>query len=243
LQTRWSPQQIATRLVVDFPDEPEMRVSHETIYQSLFIQSRGQFRKDLTAYLRSRRAARKPRSESSVPRGISGMINISERPAEVEDRGVPGHWEGDLIMGAGNKSAIITLVERSTRYVLLGRYPGRHDAESTCQVLTELIGRLPEQLRRSLTWDQGREMAAHAEFTIATDVAVYFCDPHSPWQRGSNENTNGLLRDYFPKGTSLARYTQHDLDAVATELNGRPRQTLEWMKPSERLNELIASTA
>jgi IS30 family transposase len=245
LMTRWSPQQIATRLVTDFPDEPEMRVSHETIYQSLFIQARGQFRKDLTGYLRSKRTVRKPRGRVRPPEsaGIRQMVNISERPAEVEDRAVPGHWEGDLIMGSNNRTAIVTLVERSTRYVLLGRIPGRHDAETTCAVLTELIGRLPAHLRRSLTWDQGTEMANHADFTIATDVAVYFCDPHSPWQRGSNENTNGLLRQYFPKGTSLAKHTQADLDAVAAELNGRPRQTLGWMTPSEKLAELVALTA
>ncbi|MGD9998746.1 MAG: IS30 family transposase [Ilumatobacteraceae bacterium] len=245
LMTRWSPEQIAIRLVIDFPDEPEMRVSHETIYQSLFVQARGQFRKELTGYLRSRRSARKPRERTGGPgsMGIRQMINISERPAEVADRAVPGHWEGDLIMGANNRTAIVTLVERSTRYVLLGRIGGRHDAETTCAVLTEMIGRLPAQLRGTLTWDQGREMANHAEFTIATNVAVYFCDPRSPWQRGTNENTNGLLRQYFPKGTDLARYTHDELDAIAAELNGRPRQTLAGMKPSERLNEFVALTA
>jgi IS30 family transposase len=246
LRQRWSPEQISARLVAEFPDRPEMRVSHETIYQSLFVQARGQFRKDLTAYLRSGRSQRKPQraeGDAGRPRGIAGMINISERPAEAGDRAVPGHWEGDLIMGAFNKSAIVTLVERSTRYVLLARIEGPHDAPTTCAALTNTIGRLPLQLRRSLTWDQGREMADHAEFTIATDVAVYFCDPHSPWQRGSNENTNGLLRQYFPKGTDLSRFTQDDLDAVARELNGRPRQTLGWMKPSEKLNELVATAA
>jgi IS30 family transposase len=246
LRQRWSPEQISARLVEEFPDRPEMRVSHETIYQSLFIQARGQFRKDLTAYLRSGRSQRKAQrgdGETGRSRGIVGMINISERPAEVDDRAVPGHWEGDLIMGAFNRSAIVTLVERSTRYVLLARIEGRHDAPTTCAALTNTIGRLPVQLRRSLTWDQGREMADHAEFTIATDVAVYFCDPHSPWQRGSNENTNGLLRQYFPKGTDLSGVTQDDLDAVAHQLNGRPRQTLGWMKPSEKLHELIATAA
>ena len=223
-----------------------MRVSHETIYQSLFIQARGQFRKDLTASLRSGRSQRQPQrgvGEPGRPRGIAGMINISERPADVEDRAVPGHWEGDLIMGAFNRSAIVTLVERSTRYVVLARIDGRHDAPTTCVALTNAISRLPQQLRRSLTWDQGREMADHADFTIATDVAVYFCDPHSPWQRGSNENTNGLLRQYFPKGTDLSGFTQEDLDEVATELNGRPRQTLGWMKPSEKFHELVATAA
>ena len=246
LMHRWSPEQIAARLNDEFPDRPEMRVSHETIYQSLFIQARGQFRKDLTGYLRSGRSARKPQraeGDTSRPRGIVGMINISQRPAEIEDRAVPGHWEGDLIIGAYSRSAIVTLVERSTRYVMLARIDGRHDAPTTCAALTEIIGRLPQHLRRSLTWDQGREMADHADFTIATDVAVYFCDPHSPWQRGSNENTNGLLRQYFPKGTDLSGFTQADLDTVADELNGRPRQTLGWMKPSEKLNELVASAA
>ncbi|MGB8857785.1 MAG: IS30 family transposase [Ilumatobacteraceae bacterium] len=246
LRQRWSPEQISARLVEEFPDRPEMRVSHETIYQSLFVQARGQFRKDLTVYLRSGRSRRKPQrgeGETGRPRGIVGMVNISQRPAEIEDRAVPGHWEGDLIIGANSRSAIVTLVERSTRYVMLARIDGRHDAPTTCAALTNTIGRLPEQLRRSLTWDQGREMADHAHFTIATDVAVYFCDPHSPWQRGSNENTNGLLRQYFPKSTDLSEFTQADLDDVAHELNGRPRQTLGWMKPSEKFNELVALTA
>jgi IS30 family transposase len=244
LEQHWSPQQIAARLRDEFVDRPEMRVSHETIYQSLFIQARGQLRKDLTTYLRSGRSKRKPRRDDTArPRGIVGMVSISQRPAEADDRAVPGHWEGDLIMGTYNRSAIATLVERSTRYVLLARLEGRHDAATTCAALTATIGRLPTQLRRSLTWDQGTEMADHAEFTIATDVAVYFCDPHSPWQRGSNENTNGLLRQYFPKGTDLSRFTQADLDDVARELNGRPRQTLAWKTPTEKLNELVATTA
>lgn len=246
LVRRCSPQQIAARLRFEFPDEPEMWVSHETIYQCLFVQARGQFRRDLTSYLRSRQTRRKPHQTSGAAKNtarIVGMISISQRPAEADDRAVPGHWEGDLIIGANSKSAIVTLVERSTRYVMLGRIPRNHDAETTCAVLTELIQRLPEQLRRSLTWDQGSEMASHAEFTIATGLPVYFCDPHSPWQRGSNENTNGLLRQYFPKATSLARFTQADLDAVAIELNDRPRQTLGWMTPSEKLTELVALTA
>jgi IS30 family transposase len=245
LRRRWSPEQISGRLVDDFPDRPEMRVSHETIYQSLFLQSKGVLNKELTAYLRSQRTRREPRregGEAGRPRGIIGMINISERPAEVEDRAVPGHWEGDLILGASCKSAIATLVERTTRYVLLARLEGRHDAVTTRDALIPTIGKLPAELRRSLTWDQGSEMARHAEFSVATDVKVYFCDPHSPWQRGTNENTNGLLRQYFPKGTDLSLFTQADLDAVARELNGRPRKTLAWKTPAEKLNEAIATT-
>ena len=243
LRLRWSPEQIAAKLRVEFPDEPEMWVSHETIYQCLFVQARGQFRQDLTGYLRSGRTRRQPRAvdgETKKKNGIVGMISIRQRPAEADDRAVPGHWEGDLIIGAGGGSAIITLVERASRYVLLGRIDGTHDAVTTCNEITRLIGRLPLQLRRSLTWDQGREMAEHAKFTIATDVQVYFCDPHSPWQRGSNENTNGLLRQYFPKGTDLSRFSQAELDAVARELNGRPRQTLGWVSPSEKFAEAVA---
>jgi transposase, IS30 family len=246
LERRWSPEQIAARLVEEFPDRPEMRVSHETIYQSLFIQARGQFRKDLSAHLRTSRSHRQQQStagEVARPGRIIGMIHISERPAEADDRAVPGHWEGDLIIGKNGKSAIVTLVERSTRYVLLARLEGRHDAPSTCAALIAAIGKLPIELRRSLTWDQGREMARHAEFTIATDVKVFFCDPHSPWQRGSNENTNGLLRQYFPKGIALSRFTQDELDAVARELNGRPRKTLAWKTPAEKLNEIVATAA
>jgi transposase, IS30 family len=244
LRERWSPRQIAARLRTEFPDRAEMRVSHETIYQSLFIQARGQFRRELTGYLRSGRSKRQPRPDPDRVRSrrIVGMISISQRPAEADDRAVPGHWEGDLIMGAYNRSAIVTLVERSTRYVLLARLEGRHDAPTTCAALTATISRLPAQLRRSLTWDQGSEMADHATFTIATDVAVYFCDPHSPWQRGSNENTNGLLRQYFPKGIDLSPFTQADLDEVARQLNGRPRETLKWKTPNEKLNELVATT-
>ena len=246
LQRRCSPQQIAGRLKVEFADEPEMWVSHETIYQCLYVQSRGQFRRDLTAYLRSARTRRKPRQADGTVKHASkivGMISISQRPPEVADRAVPGHWEGDLICGTRNQSSIVTLVERSTRYVMLGRVNGHGNAEEVCKVITQLISTLPEHLRRSLTWDQGREMARHADFSIATNVPVFFCDPHSPWQRGSNENTNGLLRQYFPKGTDLSGFTQTDLDAVATELNQRPRQTLGWMTPSEKLAELVAPAA
>jgi IS30 family transposase len=242
LEQWWSPQQIARRLKADHPLDPEMRVSHETIYKSLYIQGRGELRRELHRCLRSGRAQRRHQGQREQGARIANMVMISERPAEVEDRAVPGHWEGDLIVGANNASAIATLVERSTRYVMLAKIADQR-AETVREALTALISRLPEHLRRSLTWDQGSEMAQHIEFSIDTDVAVYFCDPHSPWQRGSNENTNGLLRQYFPKGTSLRRYSQEDLDAVAASLNNRPRMTLDWMKPSEKLAECLAVTA
>jgi IS30 family transposase len=243
LVCRWSPQQIARRLRVLFPDQPELWVSHETIYQSLFVQGRGALRKELTSSLRSGRTMRRPhRHVGERPKRIKQMVMISERPAEIEDRAVPGHWEGDLLVGANNASAIVTLVERSTRYVMLGHIARNRTAPVVRDVITQLIERLPEQLRRSLTWDQGIEMAEHRRFSIDTGVAVYFCDPHSPWQRGTNENTNGLLRQYFPKGTALSGFSQHHLDTVAAELNGRPRQTLDWMTPSEKLAELVALT-
>jgi len=222
-----------------------MWVSHETIYQSLYVQARGGFRKELAAALRTGRTRRHPHPRTTAPRGAGGIadgINISQRPAEAADRAVPGHWEGDLLVGAHGRSAIVTLVERSTRFVLLARLAGRHDAVTVCDALTATIMRLPRELRRSLTWDQGSEMARHRDFAVATNVAVFFCDPHSPWQRGSNENTNGLLRQYFPKGTDLARYTQAHLDTVAAELNDRPRQTLGWQTPREKLEALIALT-
>jgi IS30 family transposase len=244
LERRCSPQQISARLVVEFPGDAEMRVSHETIYQALYVQARGGFRKELTAALRTGRVRRSPLSRPVKGSRMKDMINISERPAEADDRAVPGHWEGDLIIGIGGKSAIATLVERSTRYVLLARLAGgNHDAATVRDAITRAILTLPAHLRRSLTWDQGGEMAEHTQFSIDTNVAVYFCDPHSPWQRGSNENTNGLLRQYFPKGTSLRSHSQEHLDEVAAELNGRPRQTLGWMTPSEKFAELIAPTA
>jgi IS30 family transposase len=241
----WSPQEISGRLKRDFPDDEEMRVSHETIYQTLFVQTRGGLRKELTAYLRTGREHRKPRPQVSGERRgkLLNMVNISERPAEVEDRAVPGHWEGDLIIGAHGRSAVGTLVERATRYVLLLRLPGRHDAETVRKAMTTKILTLPASLRRTLTWDQGKEMADHVQFSIDTGVVVYFCDPHSPWQRGSNENTNGLLRQFMPKGTDLSIHSEADLDRFADLLNGRPRQTLNWMKPSEAFNELVAQTA
>jgi IS30 family transposase len=243
LEERWSPQQISARLVDTFPDEPEMRVSHETIYTSLFVQARGALRKELAAHLRTGRAMRRPQQRVSDQRGrIPGMVLISERPAEVADRAVPGHWEGDLIVGKNIKSFIGTLVERSTRYVMLLHLPDGSSTEHVTAALTAKIQQLPVELRRSLTWDQGREMLWHQRFTVATGVQVYFCDPHSPWQRGSNENTNGLLRQYFPKGTDLSVHDAEHLDAVARQLNGRPRQTLGWKTPSEALAELVAMT-
>jgi transposase, IS30 family len=241
LMVRWSPQQIAARLIVDYPDDAEMRVSHETIYQSLFVQSRGALRRELTKCLRTKRVHRRP-GGVSIAGGLRDMVPISQRPAEATDRAVPGHWEGDLLIGKAGRSAIATLVERTTRYTMLVRVDDRTTI-AVCTALATSIQRLPETLRRSLTWDQGKEMANHATFSVASGVKVYFCDPSSPWQRGTNENTNGLLRQYFPKGTDLTQYHQHDLDAVADELNGRPRQTLSWMKPSEAFEQLVALTA
>lgn len=241
LRQRWSPEQIARRLRHDHPDEPEMWVSHETIYQSLFVQGRGALRAELTRYLRTGRVRRRPHDRIAAGGQLRDMILISERPAEVEDRAVPGHWEGDLLVGAFNRSAIATLVERQTRYVLLVALESR-SPEHVRDALARQILTLPEQLRRTLTWDRGKEMARHVAFTVDTGVQVYFCDPHSPWQRGSNENTNGLLRQYFPKGSDLSRFTQAELDGVAAELNGRPRQTLGWLKPAEAFAELVAMT-
>jgi IS30 family transposase len=240
LELRWSPQQISGWLVKQFPDDPEMRVSHETIYLSLFVQSRGALRKELTRYLRSGHTTRRPKGHT-IMNGqgkLRGTLNIRERPAEANDRAVPGHWEGDLLMGK-RMHAMATLVERKTRFVMLVALPDGHSADVVADALAQHITALPEEIRRSLTWDQGKEMAAHARFTIATDVPVYFCDPRSPWQRGSNENTNGLLRQYFPKRSEIAHYAQADLDAVAAELNGRPRQTLGWLSPSQALDDAM----
>jgi IS30 family transposase len=239
LERRYSPTQISARLRVEYPDDQEMRIAPETIYQSLYVQSRGRLRKDLTAYLRTGRQRRKPRRGPTGQGRIPQMISISERPAEIEDRAVPGHWEGDLIVGKANHSFIGTLVERQTRYVMLAYLGNDATTETVTSRIAEQIVRLPEHLRRSLTWDQGREMASHLQFTVQTGVEVYFCDPHSPWQRGSNENTNGLLRQYFPKSTDLAVHDQTELDRVAAELNGRPRQTLNWATPAEKLTELL----
>jgi IS30 family transposase len=240
LERRWSPQQIAGWLRSSFPDCPELWVSHETIYQSLYVQARGALRKELTAHLRRPRTTRRPRGHSTYngQGQLRGTLNISERPPEADDRAVPGHWEGDLLFGK-NMTAVATLVERQTRYLMLVALPDGHRAETVADALAERIVGLPDELRRSLTWDQGKEMAAHARFSIETGLPVYFCDPRSPWQRGSNENTNGLLRQYFPKRTSLAPFSQADLDAVAAELNGRPRQTLGWLKPSEALDQAL----
>jgi IS30 family transposase len=238
----WSPDEITQRLRQDFPDDPMMQVSHETIYKTLFVQGRGELRRELTRCLRSGRAARRPRSKAETRGQIPSMVMISERPAEVEDRAVPGHWEGDLIIGANNKSAVGTLVERSTRYVLLLRLDGGYTAEKVNKAMAKAMGTLPAELARSVTWDQGKEMSSHAAFTIVTGIQVYFCDPHSPWQRGSNENTNGLLRQYMPKGTDLSKHSDKDLASFQRSLNNRPRKTLGYMKPSERLAELLALT-
>lgn len=243
LEKRWSPEQISAKLRIDYPDDLEMRISHETIYLSLFVQSRGELRKQLTAALRTGRTARKPQGRLSARGRIADMVPISERPAEVQDRAVPGHWEGDLIIGAGGRSAIATLVERQTRFVMLGYLGEDHRTERVTQALRARIQDLPAHLKRTLTWDQGKEMTAHRQFTVDSGVQVYFCDPHSPWQRGSNENTNGLLRQYLPKGTDLSVHSQSDLDAIAAELNGRPRETLGWANPEQKMTELLDQEA
>lgn len=242
LKQLWSPQEIAARLKDEFGDDDTMRISHETIYKTLYVQGRGELRRELARCLRTGRAKRVPHGRIERRGRIPDMVMISERPPEVEDRAVPGHWEGDLLMGKNGKSAIGTLVERSTRYVMLFRVPKQRTAEQVREAMTKTIQTLPESLRRTLTWDQGKEMAQHIQFRIDTGVEVYFCDPHSPWQRGSNENTNGLLRQYFPKGMSLRDVTEDRLQEVADSLNNRPRETLGWKKPKEKLGELVAST-
>ena len=245
LRERWSPEQISQTLPEVFPDDATMRVSTETIYQAIYVQARGGLKREVATALRSGRTRRTSHRTVAhrTHRFVEPMVLISERPAEVADRAVPGHWEGDLILGTGNRSAILTLVERSTRYVLLGHLPGGHTAEEVRDVLVPLIGTLPAHLRGSLTWDQGTEMAEHRAFSIATNVPVYFCDPASPWQRGTNENTNGLLRQYVPKGTDLSVHTPDDLERVAHQLNRRPRKTLGWDTPAQRLHRLIDSTS
>lgn len=254
----WSPEQIASRLPIDFPDDESMRISHEAIYQALYVQGRGALRRELTACLRTGRALRVPRARARG-RGkkfVHPEIMISERPAEADERAVPGHWEGDLILGLGS-SAIGTLVERTTRFTMLLHLPrmerygeprikngpalAGHGAEAVRDAIASSIATLPEQLRRSLTWDQGAEMAQHAQLRIDTGLAIYFCDPHSPWQRGTNENTNGLLRQYFPKGTNLTKHTRDDLAAVAAALNGRPRKALGWKTPAEAFDDHLRS--
>jgi len=241
LQLNWSPKQISKWLALEYANDPELRVSHETIYMSLYVQGRGALRQELHRALRTGRALRRPKRTLPTGKGvIPGMVLISERPAEVEDRAVPGHWEGDLIMGT-RKTCIGTLVERSTRYVMLLKLE-KNTAEAVRTAMSEKILTLPAELRRSVTWDRGKEMAEHHRFTVDTGVQVYFCDPKSPWQRGSNENTNGLLRQYFPKLTDLSVHSEDRLDEVARQLNGRPRQTLGWKTPLEALNEVVAST-
>jgi transposase, IS30 family len=242
LEQWWSPVQISRRLRVEHPGDPMMHVSHETIYQALYVQGRGELRRELARCLRTGRAKRRPRGRGENTGQIRDMVMISERPAEAEDRAVPGHWEGDLIIGGNLKSAVGTLVERSTRYVLLLHLPGGRDAHLVEQAMRKAIGTLPAELARTITWDQGKEMAYHADFTIATGIPVYFCDPHKPWQRGSNENTNGLLRQYLPKGTDLSVHSAGDLAQIARSLNNRPRKTLGFMTPSEKLAELLART-
>jgi IS30 family transposase len=239
LEQDWSPVQISARLKLEFPDDPEMRISHETIYQSLYVQSRGELRRQLTRHLRTGRTTRREQGRLERRGRIPDMVNISERPAEAQDRAVPGHWEGDLLMGKGNRSAVATLVERHTRYVLLAHLGNDRSTEHVIAALKERIQTLPKHLVRSLTWDQGRELAGHKQFSINTGVEVYFCDPRSPWQRGSNENTNGLLRQYLPKSSDLATRSQVELDQIAAQLNGRPRQTLGWLTPAEKMSELL----
>jgi IS30 family transposase len=243
LLLEWSPEQVSGWLKTQYPDDASMRVSHETIYRSLFIQARGVLKKQLLGHLRSKRRlrhSRKAGTHTELRGKIPDAISIRERPAEVEDRAVPGHWEGDLISGSKN-SHIVTLVERSSRFTALVKVPNR-ETVTVVKALTRQIRRLPVSLRRSLTWDRGNELSRHKSFTVATNVQVYFCDPHSPWQRGTNENTNRLLRQYFPKGTDLSQHTQAHLDRIALRLNQRPRETLGFRTPADKLRESVAST-
>ena len=243
LEQLWSPEEIARRLRIEFLDDPMMWVSHETIYQSLFVQGRGELRRELHRCLRSGRATRRTRHRVEARGHLPDMVMISERPAEVADRAVPGHWEGDLIIGKDGASAVGTLVERTTRYVLLLHLPNGRGAEEVNAAMKKAIATLPGELFRTITWDQGTEMSRHARFSIDTGIQIYFCDPHSPWQRGSNENTNGLLRQYMPKGTDLSLLSADDLARFARSLNNRPRETLGYMKPLEKLIEILAHTA
>ena len=257
--TAWSPEQISRRLPIDFPDDPTMRISHEAIYQALYIQSRGALKRELVACLRTGRALRVPRARAQQrARGhVTDEVMISERPPEADDRAVPGHWEGDLIIGT-ERSAIGTVVERTTRFTMLVHLPridgwgdqppvkngpalGGYGAESMRIALTDSFASMPDQLRRSLTWDRGKELSAHAAFTVDTGIAVFFADPHSPWQRGTNENTNGVLRQYFPKGTDLSRWDRDELEAVAAAINSRPRKILRWKTPAEALDDHLRS--
>jgi len=243
LSLDWSPEQVSGWLKAEYPDDESMRVSHETIYRSLFIQARGVLKKQLLGHLRSKRVTRRSRNlnpEAQSRGQIVGAVSIRERPAEVQDRAIPGHWEGDLISGSKN-SHIVTLVERQSRFTALIKVPSR-DTDTVVSALTRHVRKLPASLRRSLTWDRGKEMAKHQSFTVATDVKVYFCDPHSPWQRGTNENTNRLLRQYFPKGTDLSRHPQSTLDRVALRLNQRPRETLGFKTPADKLQASVAPT-
>jgi IS30 family transposase len=242
LEELWSPQEISARLRLDYPDDPMMRVSHETIYQSLYVQGRGELRRELARCLRSGNTRRHHQGRNHRLGKVRDMVMLSDRPAEVEDRAVPGHWEGDLIIGTKGGSAVGTLVERTTRLVLLLHLPVDHKATSVEEAMKKAIATLPAELARSVTWDQGIEMANHKSFTVATGVPVYFCNPHSPWQRGSNENTNGLLRQYMPKGTDLSIYSAEDLVRIQRSLNGRPRKTLGFMTPSEKFAEFVALT-
>ena len=243
LRKRWSPEQISAKLREAYPHNENMNACAETIYQAIYVQGKGELKAELKRAVRQGRVRRKPRNANGrKPRFREPMVMTGERPAQVEDRAIPGHWEGDLILGAGNKSAVGTLVERSTRFVILLHLPGRHDAETVQDAIIRKMRTLPKTLRNTLTWDQGAELALHKRVAMALDMRVYFCDPHSPWQRGTNENTNGLLRQYLPKGSDLSRYSEAQLDAIAAELNDRPRKTLDWDSPNKRINQLLATT-